>query len=121
MAAVYPDARYAFRVYCTIYRLRKDGERLPADAVRATGTVARLRYERHALGQPTYVATMLDVVTGEAISQLGTANIKLVDEGIKIAGWEGYPGRVQLWWCVPLTPEQNTELKATLARIRPAP
>lgn len=104
-------------MYCTVYRTRNKGVKLPPDAIKATGHVARLTFKRHPLGQPTNWAKLLDVVTGEEIGFLEGANIKLIDEGIKISGWDGAE-KPQVWWCVPLTPEQNADLKASLERIR---
>jgi hypothetical protein len=98
--------------------MRQKGEKLPPEKIRATGQVVRLSYKPHPLGQPTQWAKIFDVVTGEEKGFLEGANIKLIAEGIKVAGWDGGE-KVQIWWCVPLTPEQNAELKATLAKIRP--
>ncbi len=101
--------------------MRKSGVKLSPEAIKATGAVLRLTFKKHPLGQPTYWAKIYDVVTGEEAGHLEQARVMLVDEGIKISGWEGtFEGKVQLWWCVPLTPEQNAELAATLARIRPS-
>lgn len=90
------------------------------EEIRATGEVVRLTYKPHPLGQPTNWAKTFDVVTGAEKDHLKTAHIKLIEDGIKISGFEGFENKVQLWWCVPLTPEQNAELKAGLARIRPS-
>jgi hypothetical protein len=106
-------------VFCTVYRTRAKGAKLPPEAIKATGQVVRVTYTRHPLGQPTHWAKIFDVVTGQEKGHLENANIKLIDEGVKIAGWEGFEPKVQIWWCVPLTPEQNAELKASLERIRP--
>ena len=107
-------------MFCTVYRTRRKGEKLPPDAIQATGAVARLSFKRHPLGEPTYWAKIFDVVTGELKGHLENAQIKLIEDGIKIAGWEAsFENKPQVWWCVPLTPEQNTELKAALERIRP--
>ncbi|UUZ68065.1 hypothetical protein LP416_27760 [Polaromonas sp. P2-4] len=89
------------------------------EAIKATGAVVRLSYKRHPLGQPNYWAKIFDVVTGKEQGHLQSADIKLIEDGIKISGWEGFESKVQIWWCVPLTPEQNADLKAALERIRP--
>lgn len=99
--------------------MRRKGEKMSAEAIKATAAIYRVTYTRHPLGQPTHWAKLYDVVTGEEKNHLEGANIKLVDMGIKIAGWEGFDPKVQIWWCVPLTPEQNAELQSALARIRP--
>jgi hypothetical protein len=109
---------YIYTVFCTIYRMRQKGERLSPEAIRATGQVARLSYTRHPLGEPTHWAKIFDVVTGQENGFLEGASIKLIDDGIKIAGWDGGK-KVQIWWCVPLTPEQNAQLTATLTKIQP--
>jgi hypothetical protein len=93
---------------------------MPPEEIRATGQVARLTFKRHPLGQPVHLAEIFDVVTGQRVGLIQGARIQIIDEGIKIAGYEGeVEHRPQLWWCLPLTPEQNSELKATLLRIRP--
>ncbi len=110
---------YIYTVYCTIYQMREDGKKLAPEEIRATGRVARLKYGRHPAGQPVQIATMYDVVSGIKQGQLESATLKAIDGGIKIAGHESFGVKAQVWWCVPLTPEQNAELKATLERIRP--
>lgn len=100
--------------------MRAKGAKLSPEAVKATGQVARVSYTKHPQGQPTYWAKLFDVVSGELMGHLKNASIKLIDDGIKIAGWEAsFEGKPQVWWCLPLTPEQNAELKAGLERIRP--
>jgi hypothetical protein len=99
--------------------MRQKGAKLSPEAIRATGQVAYLSYLRHPLGEPTHRAQIVDVVTRKEKGFIENANIKLIDGGIKIAGWDG-GGKVQIWWCVPLTPEQNAQLVATLAKIRPS-
>ena len=96
--------------------MRQKGVKLSPEAIRATGKVARLSYTPHPLGEPTHWTKIHDVVTGEEIGFLEGASIKLIDGGIKIAGWDG-GGKVQIWWCVPLTPEQNAQLTEVLAKV----
>jgi len=99
--------------------MRQKGMKLSPEAIRATGTVARLSYTRHPLGEPTQWNRIFDVVTGQEIGSLRGANIKLIDGGIKISGWDG-GDKVQIWWCVPLTPEQDDELRRALGKAPPA-
>jgi hypothetical protein len=91
---------------------------MPPENIQATGYVARLAFKRHPLGQPTYWAKLFDVVTGEEKGFLEGAQVRLIDEGVKISGWDGAK-KPQVWWCLPLTPEQSSALKATLARLGP--
>lgn len=90
--------------------MRLDGKKMTPDAIRATGVVLRVLFRRHPLGQPAFEARAFDVVTGREVGHLSTASIKLIDDGIKIAGYEPFVIKPQLWWCVPLTPAQLTEL-----------
>jgi hypothetical protein len=99
--------------------MRKGGQKMDADAIKATGAVYRLTYKKHPLGQPTYWAKLLDVVDGQEKGFLENAGINMIEDGIKISGFESSSRNKQLWWCVPLTPEQNAELVKALARIRP--
>jgi hypothetical protein len=99
--------------------MRQKGVKLSPEAIRATGQVAHLSYRPHPLGEPTHRAQIVDVVTGQEKGFIEGASIKLIEGGIKIAGWDG-GGKVQIWWCVPLTPEQNAQLTETLAKIRPS-
>ena len=98
--------------------MRRDGKKLDPDAIKATGAVLRIVYRRHPLGQPTFEARAFDVVTGAETDHLTCANINLVDQGVRIGGYEPFSLKPQLWWCVPLTPEQNAEVSEAL-RLRP--
>lgn len=86
--------------------------------MKATAAVYRLTFKKPPMGQPVMRATLFDVVTGVEQHQLEPATIKLIDQGIKIAGSTDSYGTRQIWWCVPLTPEQNAELTAQLARLK---
>lgn len=98
--------------------MRKDGLKLDAEAMRATAAVYRLTFKKPPMGQPVMRASLFDVVSGEEKHRLEPADIKLIDQGIKISGSLDSYGTKQLWWCVPLTPEQNAELQAQLKRIK---
>jgi hypothetical protein len=50
-------------------------------------------------------ASLLNPVTGVSMDQLDPAQIKKVDGGILVAGFEHHPGQGgerQTWWCVPV-------------------
>lgn len=99
--------------------MRKDGKKLSPDAIKATGAVLRVVYRRHPLGQPAFEARSFDAVTGREVGHLSTASINLADGGIKIAGYEPFSIKPQLWWCVPLTPEQKAEISIALGSSNP--
>lgn len=98
--------------------MRKNGVKLDAEAMKATAAVYRLAYKKPPMGQPVMRASLYDVVSGEEKHRLEPADIKLIDNGIKIAGSLDVYGKKQIWWCVPLAPEQNAELQAQLKRIK---
>jgi len=92
-------------VLCTVYLLRKNGERLPREQVRATATVGDVTYDRRAHGSPEYWAWLRDPDTQVTQANLLSAKVmKMRGNGIMIGGWEEQPGGPpvrQAWWCVP--------------------
>lgn len=109
---------YAFTVFCLVYLMRKNGVKLDAEAIKATAAIYRLTCKKPPIGQPVMRASLYDVVSGEEKHRMEPATIRLIDEGIKISGSLDSYGTPQLWWCVPLAPEQNAELQAQLKKIK---
>ena len=93
-----------------VYRLRRLGERLPTDEVRAGGMLARFVLGRHPV-HPAMRASLFDPATGRSLADLECAQIKQVrDDGFLVAGFGLHPGRAgtrQTWWCVPTCAGQN--------------
>ena len=93
-----------------VYRLRRLGERLPTDEIRAGGVPARFVFGRHPV-YPTMRASLFDAATGRSLADLECAQIKQVkDDGFLVAGFELHPscsGARQTWWCVPTCVGQN--------------
>ena len=101
---------YAFTVFCMVYRLRRLGERLPTDEVRAGGISARFVFKRHPV-HPAMRASLFDPETGRNLDQLESAQIKqIADGGVLVTGFELHPGRAgmkQTWWYVPICADQK--------------
>ena len=94
---------YAHTVFCTIYKLRKNGERLPIDEAKQHGIRGELRLTRKKpLGMPCVEATLLDG-RGTVITSLGLAEVRRIDaKGLLIHGYDGGMTACipQIWWCV---------------------
>lgn len=98
---------YSYTVFCIVYPLRRGGERLPKEAVRAGGKRGWLTFSKMPAGQPVMIARVSGQGGGEVYPQLAHATIKVVDGGILIQGWVMGGGNQvrQSWWCEPCTAE----------------
>ena len=101
---------YVFTVFCMGYHLRRLGERLPTDEVRAGGVPARFVFGRHPV-HPAMRASLFDPETGRNLDQLEGAQIKQIAAGgVLVTGFELHPDRAgtrQTWWCVPICAGQH--------------
>jgi hypothetical protein len=98
-----PEQLYIYPVFCVFYQLRRFGERLPDEEVKARCVQGRLLFGLIP-GTSQNWAQRLDIKTGVQQAQLRTVKILKIDGGILIGGWEEHPGRAptrQTWWCVP--------------------
>lgn len=94
---------YAHTVFFTIYKLRKDGERLPIEEAKNHGIQGELRLtRRRPLGMPCIEATLLSV-DGCEIEVLKLAEVRRIDtKGLLLHGYDGGMTACipQVWWCV---------------------
>lgn len=90
-------------MFVTLYRLKKNGQRLPIDEARQHGIQGELRLTRkRPSGMPAVEATLYDDrgVNGLSIRQ---AEVRQIDaNGMLIRGYEGSASELipQVWWCV---------------------
>ena len=86
-----------------MYRLRAAGEKLSVEQVRRGGVPGRLVYGQHPL-HPTMRASICDAVSGDMFDCIDHAQIRKINGGLLIAGFDSRLDRLavrQAWWCVP--------------------
>ncbi|MBT2303996.1 hypothetical protein J7E70_26505 [Variovorax paradoxus] len=95
-------------MFCTVYRLYRHAERMPPEMARAGGVFGWLLITHRGTLSPQHelVARLYPTPKTEVellIPELWFPTLKLVKEGILIAGHEAGPtAKVhQRWWCVP--------------------
>lgn len=84
-----------------LYRLRRWGEKLPDDEVKARPQAGRLVFGKIP-GTSQNWARLMD--GGRELDQLRTVTILQIDGGVLLSGWEQHPGRGptrQTWYCLP--------------------
>ncbi|MGE4240330.1 MAG: hypothetical protein AB7E83_07715 [Ramlibacter sp.] len=93
-------------LFCDVYPLRRDGVKLPAEAVQAGKRAGWLRLARPRMGPPIHEATLTDDGRRELLIRLTCVTVLKIDKGgILLTGFldngrSAHPVR-QSWWCVP--------------------
>lgn len=84
-----------------LYRLRRWGEKLPDEQVKALPQAGRLVYGLMPDSKQNW-ARFMD--GAREVDQLRTVTILKIENGILLSGWEQHPGRSptrQTWYCLP--------------------
>jgi hypothetical protein len=92
-----------------MYKLRRNGERLPEVEVRKSGSVGIFVFRPKPGGQPVMRAEFYGESWFVAHESIEPARILKVEAGILVTGWETMTQK-QTWWCVPLTPPADRKL-----------
>jgi hypothetical protein len=98
-------------VYCTVYKLKKDGLPLEREAAKANGIYGRLQLTRkRATGMPAVEAMLLSD-SGAQLMCISSAEVRRIDgDGVLVRGMEQHPASVvvpQVWWCVIDQPNEK--------------
>lgn len=92
-------------MHCIAYPLRRKGQKLSREEVRASGRRGWFTFTRMPAGQPVWTARLTGERGGNALPELTSATIVTVERGgLLVRGFELEIGRLmpqpQAWWCV---------------------
>lgn len=107
-------------MFCNVYKLRRNGQRLSAEEVKKTKEVGYLRFCKRG-GWPVHDARLSDTEGTEFLVLEHASLLKIEGEGFLFRGLErvGYNEHVrQGWWCVPQPQASSSPCAAT---TKPSP
>ncbi len=94
-------------MHCTVYRLRREGEKLPTEEVRAGGVSGWLEtgsYMHHPGTQARLFVSKEAAARrdGHYLIELNIPSLGRIKGGILLRGFDGmYNSQKQVWWVVP--------------------
>lgn len=95
-------------MHCTVYRLRRDGVKLPTEEVRASGVSGWLEtgsYMHHPGTQARLFVSKEAAARrdGHYLIELNIPSLGRIKGGILLRGFDGmYNSQKQVWWVVPM-------------------
>lgn len=100
-------------MHCTIYRLRREGVKLPTEEVRAGGVSGWLevrQFMQHPGLQARLYRSPQDAAErpDHPLMELGYPSLGRVSGGVLLKGSDGIHHRKQAWWVVPTAAPPET-------------